>query len=132
MAEKQETTASWVFSFYVGKIAAWIILASLLVAAVLWSAGSVGQAESMLFATALSVVNMLILGGRLSALPASPSAAARSLGWAVLQRWVFTIVGLILAIFWLRLPIIGIVGGFLLAHAIYLGFMLWERSRKRS
>ncbi|MCE5388151.1 MAG: hypothetical protein K0041_06180 [Acidithiobacillus sp.] len=132
MAEEQQSTASWVFSFYVGKIAAWVILVSLLVAAALWSAGSVGQAEGILFASALSVVNMLILGGRLSALPVSPSAAARSLGVAVLQRWAFTIVGLILAIFWLRLPIMGIVGGFLLAHAIYLGFMLWERSKKRS
>ncbi len=132
MAEEQQSTASWVFSFYVGKIAAWVILVSLLVAAALWSAGSVGQAEGILFASALSVVNMLILGGRLSALPVSPSAAARSLGGAVLQRWAFTIVGLILAIFWLRLPIMGIVGGFLLAHAIYLGFMLWERSKKRS
>lgn len=123
--------ASWAISAYVGRVAAWVLLSSLLVAAVLAWRWNQREGWAVLYAAILSVMNMLILGSRLLALPAVPAAATRRLGGAVLQRWVFTIVALLVAVAWLRLPVLGLVIGLLLAHFVYLGFMLRERSRKR-
>ncbi|WP_312262447.1 hypothetical protein [Candidatus Igneacidithiobacillus taiwanensis] len=131
MQEKPATMASWAISAYVGRVAAWVLLSSLLVAAVLAWRWNQREGWAVLYAAILSVMNMLILGSRLLALPAVPAAATRRLGGAVLQRWVFTIVALLVAIAWLRLPVLGLVIGLLLAHFVYLGFMLRERSRKR-
>ncbi len=131
MQEKPATMASWAISAYVGRVAAWVLLSSLLVAAVLAWRWNQREGWAVLYAAILSVMNMLILGSRLLALPAVPAAAAKRLGGAVLQRWVFTIVALLVAVAWLRLPVLGLVIGLLLAHFVYLGFMLRERSRKR-
>ncbi|WP_348550387.1 ATP synthase subunit I [Acidithiobacillus sp.] len=131
MQERPPSTASWVISAYVGRVAAWVLVLALLIAALCAWRWSVTEAWSVLYAALLSVINMLILGSRLLALPAAPAAAGKRLGGAVLQRWVFTIVALLLAVAWLKLPVPGLVIGFLLAHFVYLGFMLRERSRKR-
>jgi uncharacterized protein YqgC (DUF456 family) len=120
------------FSSYVGRVTATVLTLALLLAALLaWRWGR-QEAYALLFAAFLSVINMLILGGRLIALPASTHLAARRLGGAVLQRWIITILGLILAIFWLHLPVIGLVAGFLLAHFVFLAFLMRERIRQRS
>ena len=131
MSEQSSSTASWALSAYVGRVAAWVLVLALLVAAICVWRWNVREAWAILYAAILSVINMLILGSRLLALPAAPAVAARRLGGAVLQRWVFTIVALLLAVAWLHLPVPGLVIGFLLAHFVYLGFMLRERSRKR-
>ncbi|QFX94606.1 hypothetical protein GCD22_00045 [Acidithiobacillus thiooxidans ATCC 19377] len=108
-----------------------LTLALFLAALLAWLWGR-QEAYALLFAAFLGVINMLILGGRLIALPASTHLAARRLGGAVLQRWIITILGLILAIFWLHLPVIGLVAGFLLAHFVFLAFLMRERIRQRS
>ncbi|TQN52170.1 hypothetical protein DLNHIDIE_02054 [Acidithiobacillus thiooxidans ATCC 19377] len=120
------------FSSYVGRVTATVLTLALFLAALLaWLWGR-QEAYALLFAAFLSVINMLILGGRLIALPASTHLAARRLGGAVLQRWIITILGLILAIFWLHLPVIGLVAGFLLTHFVFLAFLMRERIRQRS
>ncbi|WP_325799737.1 hypothetical protein [Acidithiobacillus ferriphilus] len=108
-----------------------LTLALLLAAIAAWRWGR-EAAYAVLFAAFLSVINMLILGGRLIALPASTQRAAQRLGGAVLQRWIITIIGLIFAIFWLHLPVVGLVAGFLLTHFVFLAFLVRERSRQRS
>lgn len=130
MSEKS-TMASWAFSAYVGRVAAWVLVLALLVAAICAWRWNAREAWAILYAAFLSVLNMLILGSRLLALPVSPAAASARLGAAVLQRWVLTILGLLLALAWLHLPIVGLVIGLLLAHFVYLGFMLRERNKKR-
>ena len=112
------------FSSYVGRVTATVLTVALLLAAIVaWRWGR-EEAYAVLFAAFLSAINMLILGGRLIALPASSQRAARRLGGAVLQRWTITILGLIFAIFWLRLPVIGLVAGFLLTHFVFLAFLV--------
>ena len=120
------------FSSYVGRVTATVLTVALLLAAIAaWRWGR-EAAYAVLFAAFLSVINMLILGGRLIALPASTQRAAQRLGGAVLQRWIITILGLIFAIFWLHLPVVGLVAGFLLTHFVFLAFLARERSRQRS
>ena len=120
------------FSSYVGQVTATVLTVALLLAAIAaWYWGR-EAAYAVLFAAFLSVINMLILGGRLIALPASTQRAAQRLGGAVLQRWIITILGLIFAIFWLHLPVVGLVAGFLLTHFVFLAFLVRERSRQRS
>ena len=120
------------FSSYVGRVTATVLTLALLLAAIAaWRWGR-EAAYAVLFAAFLSVINMLILGGRLIALPASTQRAAQRLGGAVLQRWIITIIGLIFAIFWLHLPVVGLVAGFLLTHFVFLSFLVRERSRQRS
>ena len=120
------------FSSYVGRVTATVLMLALLLAAIAaWRWGR-EAAYAVLFAAFLSVINMLILGGRLIALPASTQRAAQRLGGAVLQRWIITIIGLIFAIFWLHLPVVGLVAGFLLTHFVFLAFLVRERSRQRS
>ena len=120
------------FSAYVGQVTATVLTVALLLAAIAaWRWGR-EAAYAVLFAAFLSVINMLILGGRLIALPASTQRAAQRLGGAVLQRWIITILGLIFAIFWLHLPVVGLVAGFLLTHFVFLAFLVRERSRQRS
>ncbi|MGR2913654.1 hypothetical protein [Acidithiobacillus ferrivorans] len=132
MKEHKKQTAMVNFSAYVGQVTATVLTVALLLAAIAaWRWGR-EAAYAVLFAAFLSVINMLILGGRLVALPASTQRAAQRLGGAVLQRWIITILGLIFAIFWLRLPVVGLVAGFLLTHFVFLAFLVRERSRQRS
>ncbi|MHB8211829.1 MAG: hypothetical protein ACYDDP_10905 [Acidithiobacillus sp.] len=132
MKEQEKQTGMVNFSSYVGRVTATVLTLALLLAAIVaWRWGR-EEAYAVLFAAFLSVINMLILGGRLIALPVSTQRAARRLGGAVLQRWIITILGLIFAIFWLRLPVIGLVAGFLLTHFVFLAFLVRERSRQRS
>ncbi|WP_409409606.1 hypothetical protein AAE485_04185 [Acidithiobacillus ferriphilus] len=132
MKEQEKQTGMVNFSSYVGRVTATVLTLALLLAAIAaWRWGR-EAAYAVLFAAFLSVVNMLILGGRLIALPASTQRAAQRLGGAVLQRWIITILGLIFAIFWLHLPVVGLVAGFLLTHFVFLAFLVRERSRQRS
>jgi hypothetical protein len=132
LKEQKKQTDMVNFSSYVGRVTATVLtLALFLAALVLWRWGK-QEAYAVLFAAFLSVINMLILGGRLIALPASTQHAAKRLVGAVLQRWIFTIFGLILAIFWLHMPIGGLVAGFLLTHFIFMAFLMRERIRQRS
>ncbi|MEB8474230.1 MAG: hypothetical protein ACYC45_10650 [Acidithiobacillus ferriphilus] len=132
MKEQEKQTGMVNFSSYVGRVTATVLTLALLLAAIAaWRWGR-EAAYAVLFAAFLSVINMLILGGRLIALPASTQRAAQRLGGAVLQRWIITILGLIFAIFWLHLPVVGLVAGFLLTHFVFLAFLVRERSRQRS
>jgi uncharacterized protein YqgC (DUF456 family) len=132
LKEQEKQTGMVNFSSYVGRVTATVLtLALFLAALVVWRWGR-EAAYAVLFAAFLSVINMLILGGRLIALPVSTHRAAQRLGGAVLQRWIITILGLIFAIFWLHLPVIGLVAGFLLTHFIFMAFLVRERTRQRS
>jgi uncharacterized protein YqgC (DUF456 family) len=132
LKEQEKQTGMVNFSSYVGRVTATVLTLALLLAAIAaWRWGR-EAAYAVLFAAFLSVINMLILGGRLIALPASTQRAAQRLGGAVLQRWIITILGLIFAIFWLHLPVVGLVAGFLLTHFVFLAFLVRERSRQRS
>jgi ATP synthase I chain. len=132
LKEQEKQTGMVNFSSYVGRVTATVLTLALLLAAIAaWRWGR-AAAYAVLFAAFLSVINMLILGGRLIALPASTQRAAQRLGGAVLQRWIITILGLIFAIFWLHLPVVGLVAGFLLTHFVFLAFLVRERSRQRS
>jgi hypothetical protein len=128
---QEKQTAMVRFSSFVARVVAWEVTLALLVAAVVqWRWGR-EPALAVLYAASLSVINMLILGSRLVALPVSGRGAQR-LGGAVLQRWTITLVGLLVAIAWLHLPVMGLAAGLLLTHFVFLGFMLQQRSRQRS
>ena len=128
--EKQPVTDA--FPSFVGRVSTWVLTISILLAALAaWRWGR-EEAYAILFAGILSVINMLILGNRLMALPASPQGAILRIWGAVMQRWAVTIVGLILAIVWLHLPIIGLVAGLLVTHFVFLAFLLRERNGERS
>ncbi len=120
------------FSSYVGRVAAWMLVSALPFAGLAaWLWGRM-EACALLYAAILSVVNMILLGSGLMALPDVPQRAGRRLGASVVQRWIFTVVALLVAIVWLHLPVPGLVAGLVLSHLVYLGFMLRERSRQRS
>ncbi len=108
-----------------------LVSALLFAALAAWRWGRM-EAYALLYAAILSVVNMIMLGSGLMALPDAPHRAARRLGGSAVQRWIFTVVALLVAIGWLHLPVLGLVSGLVLSHFIYLGFMLRERSRQRS
>jgi uncharacterized protein YqgC (DUF456 family) len=131
LKEQEKQTAMVRFSSFVARVVTWEVTLALVVAGfVQWRWGR-EAALAVLYAASLSVINMLILGSRLVALPVS-GRGARRLGGAVLQRWTITIVGLLVAIAWLHLPVIGLVAGLLLTHFVFLGFMLRQRSSQRS
>ena len=91
------------------------------------------QGEAFWYGGAIAAVNTLFMGVRLQSLPDDLGKAQARIMGGVVQRFVFTLLALVAAFTWFRLPPEGLILGLVVGHlilAVNAVTLRWRREIK--